>query len=162
MNLDDSPVFLASVRDVVLSIHGALAVLLLAVTSAHALEATRLARGRFLRVGLERRLAKAVSLVYPATFIVGALAYPAYRVHVRAAWLEAQSLGIAELFDVKECYAALALVLALGLGPVSARLREGDARALFRVHAGASLVVCLVVWFDAIAGLIVWSTRVRS
>ncbi len=116
-------------------------------------------RGRYGREKLEKTYAKVVSVAYVVTFALGALLYPSYRVHVRAFYLDDHAPGFAGLFDVKETYASLALVVAVALGALAFTLRPAETPALTRVYAVMSFVVCAVVWLDVIAGILVVSVR---
>jgi hypothetical protein len=155
----DSPVLLYGARRLLLLLHAAGSIVLLGAATHHALQMRHYIGGRFGRVALEKTYAKVTSVAYAVTFAVGALLYPTYRVHVRACWLDRHAPVYAGLFDVKEVFAALALVLALGLGALAFTLRPAEEREVVPVYAAMSLIVCAVVWFNAIAGLLVVSVR---
>ena len=116
-------------------------------------------RGRFERAALERTYARVVAITYALTFAIGAALYPTYRVHVRGLYLDRYAPAFAVLFDVKEMYASLTLVIAVALGALSGTRWQTETPALARVYAVMSLLVCAVVWFDAIAGMLVASVR---
>jgi hypothetical protein len=80
-------------------------------------------------------------------------------VHVRAAFLDRHAPFYAGLFDVKEVFASLALVIAIGLGGLGFTLRPAEERWLVPIVAAMSFIVCAVVWFNVIAGLLVVSVR---
>ena len=134
-------------------------VVLLGSATHHALQMRHYLAGRFGRVALEKTYAKVVAAAYVATFCVGALLYPTYRVHVRGFYLDRYAPIYAGLFDVKETFASLALVVALGLGTLAFTLDPPRERAMVRVYVTMSFLVCAVVWFNAIAGVIVVSVR---
>jgi hypothetical protein len=134
-------------------------ILLVGASTHHALQMRHYLRGRFERIAAEKTWARVTALAYALTFTLGALLYPSYRVHVRGYYLDRHAPGYAALFDVKEVYASLALVVALGLGAMAGSLRPASQRALVRVYAAMSLLVCAVVWFDVVAGLLVLSVR---
>ncbi len=85
--------------------------------------------------------------------------YPSYRVHVRGYYLDRYAPWFSGLFDVKETYASLALVVAIALGALAFTLRPAETPALVRVYAVMSFIVCAVVWFNVIAGILVVSAR---
>lgn len=155
----DSPVFLFGARRLLVLLHAAGSVVLLGAATHHALQMRHYLRGRFPRVAVEKTWARVVSVAYAATFALGALLYPSYRVHVRACFLERHAPLYAGLFDVKEVFASLALVVALGLGLLATTLRPAEERALLPVYAAMSFVVCAVVWLNAVIGVLVVSVR---
>jgi hypothetical protein len=152
-------VFLYGARRLLLVLHAGGSIVLIGASTHHALQMRHYLRGRFGREKLEKLYAKVVSVAYVFTFILGALLYPSYRVHVRGLFLDRHAPGYAELFDVKETYASLALVIAIGLGALALTLRPAETPALVRVYAVMSFVVCAVVWLDVIAGILVLSVR---
>jgi hypothetical protein len=152
-------VFLFGARRLLLLLHAMGAIVLVGAATHHALSMRAYLAGRFERVALEKRWAKVVSASYVVTFALGALLYPSYRVHVRGAHLDREAPFWSGLFDVKEVYASLTLTVALGLGALAFTLRPAEERALARVYAVMSLVVCAVVWLDVIAGILVTSVR---
>jgi hypothetical protein len=152
-------VFLSSVRRVLLLLHAGGSIVLIGASTHHALQMRHYLRGRFGREKLEKTYAKVVSVAYAATFALGALLYPSYRVYVRGAFLDRRAPAYAALFEVKETYASLVLILALALGALAWTLRPAEAPALARLYAMTSFVVCAVVWLDVIAGILVVSVR---
>ena len=152
-------VFLFASRRLLLVLHGASSIVLVGAATHHALSMRHYLRGRFERVKQEQRWATVVAVSYALTFALGALLYPSYRVHVRGYYLDRYAPAYAALFDVKEVYASLALVVALGLGLLARRFEPAKQRPLVRVYAAMSLLVCAVVWLDVIAGMLVLSVR---
>ncbi|EYF08079.1 hypothetical protein [Chondromyces apiculatus] len=155
----DSPVFLYGLRRLLLLLHTAGSIVLLGAATHHAMQMRHYLRGRFPRVRQEKTWARVTSAAYVITFALGALLYPSYRVHVRACWLEQHAPLYVGLFDVKEVFASLALVVAVGLGLLSYTLRPAEERALVPVYAAMSFVVCAVVWLDATLGILIVSVR---
>lgn len=148
-----------SVRRLLFLLHGGASIVLIGAATHHALQMRHYLRGRFERAALERTYARVVAVAYVVTFTLGAMLYPSYRVHVRGLYLDRYAPGYAALFDVKETYASLALIVAVALGALSGTAWRREAPALVRVYAVMSLIVCAVVWFDVIAGLLVISVR---
>jgi hypothetical protein len=155
----EAPVFLYAARRALLVLHAAGSVVLIGAATHHALEMRHYLRGRFGRVAIEKIYAKVVGAAYAITFALGALLYPTYRVRVRAAYLDCHAPFYAGLFDVKEVFASLALLVALGVGALGVTLRPAEERWLMPVLAAMSFIVCAVVWLNVIAGLLVVSVR---
>lgn len=154
-----APVVFHGIRRLLLVLHAGGSIVLIGAATHHALQMRHYLRGRFGREKLEKTYAKVVSVAYVVTFVLGALLYPSYRVHVRAYHLDHLAPAFAELFDVKETYASLALVVAVALGALACTLRPAETPALVRVYAVMSFVVCAVVWFNVVAGILVVSVR---
>ena len=146
-------------RRLLFVLHGATSVVLIGAATHHALQMRHYLRGRFERAALERTYARVVAVAYVLTFALGAALYPTYRVHVRGLYLDRYAPGFAELFDVKETYASLTLVIAVALGALAGTRWQAEAPGLARVYAVMSFIVCAVVWFNAIAGMLVASVR---
>lgn len=155
----DHPILLYGARRLLVVLHAASSIVLVGASTHHALAMRGWLRGRFAAKRREALWARVVAVAYAATFALGAVLYPTYRYHVRGLYLDRYAPWAAHLFDVKEVYAALALVLALGLGALAARFDPARERVVARVYAATSLLVCAVVWFDVVAGLVVMSVR---
>jgi hypothetical protein len=150
-----SPIAVYAIRRVLLGLHAAGALLLLFATARHGLLVRRYLVGRFDEVAREKRWARVVAFGYLWTFALGATLYPSYRYHVRGLYLDRHAPVLAGLFDVKESYAALTFVVALGLGALASTLRPSEERWLIPVYASMSVLVCAVVWLDAAIGVLV-------
>jgi hypothetical protein len=147
------------VRRLLLVLHTAGSIVLVGAATHHALQMRHYLQGRFGREKLEKTWAKVVSVAYALTFVLGAMLYPSYRVHVRGFYLDRSAPAFSALFDLKETYASLTLVVALALGALALTLRPAQTPALVRVYAAMSFIVCAVVWFNVIAGILVVSAR---
>ena len=152
-------VFLYGLRRLLLVLHTGGSMVLVGASTHHALQMRHYLRGRFGREKLEKTYAKVVSVAYVLTFALGALLYPSYRVHVRGYYLDRYAPAFSDLFDVKETYASLTLVVAIALGALAFTLRPAETRSLVGVYAAMSFVVCAVVWFNIVAGILVLSAR---
>jgi hypothetical protein len=151
--------FLYGLRRLLLVLHAGGSIVLIGAATHHALQMRHYLRGRFGREKLEKLYAKVVSVAYVLTFILGGLLYPSYRIHVRGYYLDRHAPAFSGLFDIKETYASLTLMVAVALGALAFTLRPAETPALVRVYAVMSFVVCAVVWFNVIAGLLVVSVR---
>jgi hypothetical protein len=155
----DGAVVLYGVRRFLLVLHALGSVALLGSATHHALHMRHYLAGRFVGLSLEKRWARVVAASYCFTFAVGAMLYPSYRYHVRGLWLDRYAPRYAELFDIKEIYASLTLVVAVGLGLLSFTLEPAKERAIAKVYAAMSLLVCAVAWAEVVLGVLVTSVR---
>lgn len=181
-------IFLEGWARPLLVVHAALAVFLLGATTHQLLACRHYLRGRFARADLERRYARAAALCYLATFGVGLLEYPAYKVRVRAEYFDAPSavdgevalrrqaaeqaqslapaaghardLGwVARLFDVKEHWAALAVAAAVALWILSSVAHPSEHPEATGIYVALSAVLCSATWLAALVGLVTTSYR---
>lgn len=88
-----------------------------------------------------------------ACFVVGLLAYPHYRYHVRGLQLDRDAPWASNLFDLKENLAALTLPLGLALVAM-----ERDQSAP-RLAAGLGVFVASSTFFLVVSGLVVTLVR---
>jgi hypothetical protein len=150
--------FLYGARKVLLLLHFVGAVVL-AGSSVHlALRMPALLRGRS-NPRLERIYGRVVALAYSLTYLLGAVLYPTYRIHVRAVFLDRHHPMVSNLFDVKENLATIALPLALALGALGGRLSDDADRRLRPIYATMSAFVAAVVVFDVLSGVYIASVR---
>jgi hypothetical protein len=152
-------VFLYAARRALLVLHAGGSIVLIGAATHHALQMRHYLRGRFGRVALEKTYAKVVAVTYGVTFTLGALLYPTYRVHVRGSYLDRYAPFFSGLFDVKEAYASLALLIAAGLGAFALTFRPDEERWFVPIYAAMSFIVCAVVWLNVIAGILIVSVR---
>jgi hypothetical protein len=152
-------VFFYGARRALLVLHAGGSVVLIGSATHHALQMRHYLRGRFNRVQLEKTYARVVGAAYLFTFALGALLYPTYRVHVRGLYLDRFAPFFSGLFDVKEVYASLTLLVAAALFALSFTLRPSEERSLVPIYAAMSFCICGVVWLNVIAGLLIVSVR---
>ncbi len=170
-----------------LLLHGLVAAVLVGASTHQLLWCRHYLRGRFDRARAERRFAAVASAAFVATFFLGNLLYPTYKVRVRAEYFDAPSAVVAEgalrdseaahhhaplpraeaadlswvgrLFDVKEHWVALGCAASLALLLLSRRAHpEGD-RRLLALYLGLSFVVAGTAWTGAVIGLVTASFR---
>lgn len=151
-------IFLDGQARLLVLLHAAAAIVLIGATTHHLLIALRYLRGRFqLRLG--RIYAATLAVAYGVTFLLGSLAYPAFRYHVRGLYLDRYEPWASNLFDIKENFAALGLPLVVTILVLSRILDPKADRPLLRAYAATSILLAAIVWFAVISGLIVTMTR---
>ncbi len=102
--------------------------------------------------------AATVGVTYVITMALGALAYPTFRYHVRALFLDRYEPWASNLFDIKENLATIGLPLALAAWWLGRAFARDDRE----IRAGYAILVTLVtaiVWTDVVAGLTVTLVR---
>jgi hypothetical protein len=148
---------LASSAKLLVLAHAAAAVVLVGATTHHFLIALGYLRGRA-KLRLGRTYAAVVACAYGATFLAGALAYPTYRYHVRALYLDRYAPWASNLFDIKENFAAIGLPLAAGIFVLS-RALDPDDRDVTVAYAVMAFALAAIVWFDVVSGLLITMER---
>lgn len=135
-------------------LHAASAIVLIGSTSHHFLVARGYLRGTY-KTRLGRIYAATSATAYATAFLLGSLAYPTYRYHVRGLYLDRYAVWASNLFDIKENLASLGLVPVLGALVLSRVMDPREDRALVRGYAAMVFSATVVVWFNVIAGLFV-------
>lgn len=147
-------IFLDDHARLLVLLHAAAAIVLIGATTHHALIVLRYLRGRY-PVRLGRVYAATIAGSYLVTFMFGLLAYPTFRYHGRALYLDRYEPWVSNLFDIKENWAGLGLPLVVAILILSRVMDPRRDRALLRGYAAASFLVTGIVWFGVIAGLLI-------
>ncbi len=139
-------------------LHAAAAIVLVGATTHHAVIAVGYLRGKpKLRLG--RIYAAVGAITYVITFGFGLLAYPAFRYHTRALYLDRHEQWASNLFDMKENFAALGVPLVVGVLLLARVIEPANDRRLVGPYAAFVILVAAIVWFTVIAGLLVTMAR---
>ncbi len=150
-------VFESQARLLVL-LHAAAAIVLVGSTTHHFLVALSYLRGRY-KVRLGRIYAATVLVAYAATFVLGALAYPTYRYHVRGLYFDRHATWASNLFDIKENFAALGLPLVVGIFVLSRVMRPKEDRSMLVGYVAMASILVTIVWFNVISGVLLTMER---
>ena len=142
-----------------LVLHALTAVLLLGATTHNALLVVRYPFRGVRRAALERLYVRVQVVAYLATFALGAMLYPSYRVYTRGAVFDHHAPWASNLFDIKENLAALGLPALLAYFALSLRAHPSEHPRWTPLYVGLGLYVALVVWFDFVAGIVVVAMR---
>lgn len=139
-------------------LHALAAMVLLGIVTHQVVVAVRALQGR-LNPRLVRIYGALGVLAGAITVVLGGVVYPAYRYYVRGLYLDHCDVTASKLFDMKEDFAVLALLLTVGVCLIGRALERQSPREHFQVYLGASLALATLVWFDALSGLIITLTR---
>ncbi len=139
-------------------LHAAASIVLIGSTTHHWLIALGYRRG-VAKIRLGRIYAATGLIGYVVTFALGLLAYPTFRYHVRALYLDRHEPWASNLFDVKENFAALGLPLVLATFVLSRIMDPKTDRALVTGYLALVSLTAAIVWFAVFSGLIVTMTR---
>src|SRR5262245_23584843 len=139
-------------------LHEAAAIVLIGSSTHHFLIAWGYLRGRH-KLRLGRIYAATVAVTYIVTFVLGLLAYPTFRYHVRALFLDRYEPWASNLFDVKENFAALGLPIVVAVFVLSRVMNPKEDRMLAIAYFGFVSLVAAIVWFDVFSGLAITMTK---
>ncbi|MFN7952602.1 MAG: hypothetical protein U0610_12835 [bacterium] len=152
-------VWLESAAPALLVAHALAAIALLGSTTHDAILVIGYLRGRFGRAGLEKLYVRIQLIAYLATFLLGAVVYPAYRIYVRAAVFDRWAPWASNLFDIKENFAALGLAVTLAYAWLRQRFDPRVDVAWRPLYAVLGLTVAALVWFQTVSGLVLVAER---
>jgi len=143
-----------SVARLLVVLHAVAAMVLVGAATHHAVVALGYVRGRA-QVRLGRIYAATTAVAYVVTFVLGLWAYPTFRYHVRALFLDRAEPWASSWFEVKEYVAALGLPLVVMILGMARSIDVKADRVLVRVYAACAIAVAAIVWFDVLTGLVI-------
>jgi cytochrome bd-type quinol oxidase subunit 2 len=104
---------------------------------------------------LERMMSIAGAVLIIVTLITGSMVYPAFRVNVRAAYMDEGMPWATGIFEIKEFLASVALFVYIGLMFIAAFTdysKEGE-RPKFRIYTALSILGFILVALKLVLGL---------
>lgn len=124
-------------------------------------ECWKVLRGRVRNAWLLRVQARVGFVLYTIAFVIGAIAYPTYRVRVRHEHFDVHLPWASNLFDIKEMWAAFGLAVFAAVFAMSFALKPEapDQRPLSVGFASLGLLVTGIVFFAIVSGFILVSHR---
>ena len=155
------PIFLEPWAKALLVAHAIAAVALAGSVGHLGYECWRVLRGRVRNAWLLRVHARVGFVLYVLQFVLGALAYPTYRVRVRHEVFDHSMPWASNLFDIKEMWAAFGLAAFAAIFAMSFALRaeDEDQRPLSVGFASIGLLNTGIVFFATVAGFILVTYR---
>ncbi len=110
-------------------------------------------RGRFAAKGREKRHTCIMWWAYLATYGIGALIYPAFRVHMRHEYLDKNLPWATGIFEVKEHWGAIALAVLLAYCAMRRAFDPEEERAkLVWGYAPLCVLLNVIVWWKTVVG----------
>ncbi|MCA9669986.1 MAG: hypothetical protein KC503_30530 [Myxococcales bacterium] len=151
-------VFLAGASKLVLVLHALCAIALVGSVTHNAVLAVMHMRRRYTRLALARTYVRIIAVLFPLTLLVGALAYPSYRVHVRP-WLDANVSLMSALFEVKEHWIGLGFGALIAYVPLALRVDPRKPGSEVRLVQLLALAIAAAVWMALLSGLVAVAHR---
>ncbi len=109
-------------------------------------------RGRVIKVDQEKLYAKLLVISYSICYLLGAMVYPAFRVNVRADYLDRQLPWATGLFEIKEHFATIGLIAAIATWLISRSLGRSIVRKWLPLYASVIAVVLLTLIYNVWSG----------
>lgn len=139
-------------------LHTALSIVLVGATTHNAIATYGYVRDRR-SARLSSIHSATVGVAYVLTMALGALAYPTYRYHVRALFLDRYEPWASNLFDIKENLGTIGLPVAIATWWISRHLGTDEDRPMRVGYAMMVALVTTIVWFNVVSGLLVTIVR---
>ena len=139
-------------------LHAAGAIVLVGASTHHFLVSLGYLRQRY-KIRLGRIYAIIVAIAYAATLVLGALAYPTFRYHVRGLYLDRHEVWATSLFEIKENLAVVGLPLAVGALLMSRVMNPVEDRHARLRYVAMVFVQTAIVWFNVVSGLLITMVR---
>jgi hypothetical protein len=146
--------FLEPYARLLVVLHAAASIVLIGATTHHAIISYGYLRAVY-KTRLGRIYASTAAVVYLVTWILGALAYPTFRYHVRALYLDRYEPWASNLFDIKEHFASIGLPLVAGVFILSRVMNPKEDRSLLFTYAVMVFGTAAIVWFNVFSGIII-------
>ena len=153
--------FLEPWAKVLLVLHAVSSVALAGSVGHLGFECWKVLRGRVRNAWLLRVQARVGFVLYAITFVVGAVAYPTYRVRVRHEQFDVSLPWASNLFDIKEMWAAFGFAVFAAIFAMSFALKpeKPDQRPLSVGFASLGMLVTGIVFFAIVSGFVLVSHR---
>jgi hypothetical protein len=142
-----------------LMLHAAAAITLIGSTTHSGILAYMALKGQPLRPRLRRVYTAVQFWAYLATFGLGMVMYPEFRVAVRAEYLDAYAPLAVGFFEVKEHWAGIGLFVLICCYPMSRRIDIRRPTDDVRLYNILSMALVPIVWMNLFTGLMLVSIR---
>lgn len=144
---------------VLLVLHAAAAIVLIGSATHNGILAARQLLGRKVRRNLQQLYVHVLAIAYLVTFAIGLVNYPAFRMDVRAAYLDAAVPLATGFFEVKEHWLAVGLVILACYWPMSRTMQASRSTSDAWLYNVLGIVVAAIVWFAMLTGLFITAIR---
>jgi hypothetical protein len=146
-------VFLENFYELLLLVHLFATFILIGSMSHNLLYVAKYAQGKFGRQKQEFRYLKWAFWSYIFVYVIGAIIYPAFRVHIRGATFDPLLPWATGLFEVKEHWGAIGLAIFV----VYYFLRKNfnpqeEKEKLFYIYMPLCLILNVILWYKVVVG----------
>lgn len=144
-------VFLENYYEILILAHLFLTFVLVGSLTHNLLVVAGYLRGKFGRMKLELKYAKYSFWSYLIIYIVGALAYPAFRVYIRGHF-DPNLPWATGLFEVKEHWGSIGLALLSFYYLLRKNFKPNEEKEKLLLYAGLCLLINIIVWYKVVVG----------
>ena len=109
-------------------------------------------RGKFGRQKREWLYVKVSLWAYVIVYIIGALIYPAYRIHIRHEYFDPQLPWVTGLFEVKEHWGAVGLALFFVYYFLRRSFKPAEEKEKLFLYISLCFVLNVILWYKIIIG----------
>jgi len=109
-------------------------------------------RGKFGRAKLELQYARVALWSYVVVYVIGALIYPAYKIHLRCGYFDADLPWATGLFEVKEHWGAVALAFFFAYYFLRRSFEPGEEKNKLYLYVPLCFLLNVVVWYKTVVG----------
>ena len=117
-------------------------------------------RGKFRRIQLEKLYVKVSFIAFICTYLLGGIGlYPPFRYRVRHLYFDSSLRWATGLFEIKEHWASLALVLFIVYYLLSRSIQPSPDNPLLKIYISLGILLSTIIWFSAIVGFLLVSYK---
>jgi hypothetical protein len=109
-------------------------------------------RGKFSRQKLEWFYVKVSLWAYAIVYLIGALIYPAYRIHVRRDYFDKELKWATGLFEVKEHWGAVGLAMFVVYYFLRRSFQPSEEKDKLYLYVPLCLLLNVIVWYKVVVG----------
>jgi hypothetical protein len=117
-------------------------------------------RGQFRRPRLEKLYVKVSFIAFLCTYVLGGVGlYPSFRYQVRHLYFDQSLPWATGLFEIKEQWASLALVIFSVYYLMSRSIQPSADNPFMKVYILLGICLSIIIWFSAIVGVLLVSYK---
>jgi len=109
-------------------------------------------RGRFGRQKLEWLYVRVSLWAYAIVYVIGALIYPAYRIHIRHEYFDPKLPWATGLFEVKEHWGAVGLAIFFAYYLLRRSFQPAEEKDKLYLYVPLCVLLNVIVWYKVVVG----------
>ena len=145
-------VFLEKFYEVLLLAHLFVTIVLVGSLGHNLLVVVKYVRGKFGRQKLEWLYVRVGLWSYVIVYVLGALIYPAYRVHIRHHYFDPELPWATGLFEVKEHWGAVGVALFFVYYFLRKNMQPEKEREKLFFYVALCVLLNVIVWYKVVVG----------
>ena len=145
-------VFLEKFYEVLLLAHLFVTIVLVGSLTHNLLVVVKYVRGKFGKKKLEWLYVRVALWSYMIVYVLGALIYPAYRVHIRHHYFDPELPWATGLFEVKEHWGAVGVALFFVYYFLRKNLQPEKEREKLFFYVALCVLLNVIVWYKVVVG----------